>query len=274
MRVSLQALADPPPEAFAAPAPPLLDPAGPEIVLGSKPAGFDLTIPVAPSAAAMFGPRGAALATAEGPLFVADTGHHRLLVWRRRPTEDFAPADFLIGQPDFAHEGRNAKGEPGAATLNVPTGVAASAEVLAVADAWNHRVLIWHGLPTADNQPADIVLGQADFTGMRANRGGEPGPNTLNWCYGVSIVGRSLIVCDTGNRRALIWREIPRANGTPADLVLGQTRMDCRDDNGGLGVDLRGMRWPHAAAAAGEALLVADFGRQSRHGLAAHAERK
>ncbi|WP_026607807.1 hypothetical protein [Methylocapsa acidiphila] len=259
MRVSLKALADPPPAA-AAPAPPLLDPAGPETVLGVISSGFDLTIPVAPSAASMFGPRGAALAAPEGPLFVADTGHHRLLAWRRRPAADFAPADFLIGQPDFAHEGRNAKGEPGAATLNVPTGVAARPDVLVVADAWNHRVLIWRGLPTADNLPADIVLGQADFTGMLANRGGEVRADTLNWCYGVSLIGDGLVVCDAGNRRVLIWREIPSENGTPADLVLGQARMDCRDENGGRGVDARGMRWPHAAALAGEALLVADSG--------------
>ncbi|WP_036262280.1 NHL repeat containing protein [Methylocapsa aurea] len=259
MRVSLRALAEPLPGDSAA-APPLLDPAGPEIVLGSTVGGFDLTTPVAASTTTMFGPRGAALAGAEGPLFVADTGHHRLLVWRRRPIADHAPADFLIGQPDFAHEGRNAKGEPGAATLNVPTGVAASGEVLAVADAWNHRVLIWRGLPEANNQPADVVLGQADFGGMLANRGGEVGADTLNWCYGVSIVGQSLIVCDTGNRRVLLWHEIPTANGTPADLVLGQGRMDCRDENGGIGVDARGMRWPHSAAVAGETLLVADSG--------------
>jgi hypothetical protein len=208
----------------------------------------------------MFGPRGAALAAPEGPLFVADTGHHRLLVWRRRPTGDHVPADFLIGQPDFLREGRNAKGEPGAATLNVPTGVAASPDILAVADAWNHRVLIWRGLPSVANQPADVVLGQADFAGARANRGGEARADTLNWCYGVSIIGSSLIVCDTGNRRVLIWREVPRANGTPADLVLGQAQTDCRDDNGGRGVDARGMRWPHAATVAGEALFIADSG--------------
>lgn len=259
MRVSLRALAEPA-LGVAAAAPPLLDPAGPAIVLGSKQGGFDLTTPVAPAAATMFGPRGAAMASAEGPLFVADTGHHRLLVWRRRPMTDHTPADFLIGQPDFAHEGRNAKREPGAATLNVPTGIAVSPEILAVADAWNHRVLIWRGLPDANNQPADVVLGQKDFSGMLANRGGEAGADTLNWCYGVSIVGQSLIVCDTGNRRVLLWHEIPTVNGAPADLVLGQTRIDCRDDNGGLGVDARGMRWPHAATVAGETLLVADSG--------------
>lgn len=259
MRVSLRPFVEPNISAATA-APPLLDPAGPEVVLGSGSAGFDLTTPVAPSASTMFGPRGAALAAADGPLVVADTGHHRLMIWRKRPLADHAPADFVIGQPDFTHEGRNAKGEAGAATLNVPTGVAATRDILAVADAWNHRVLIWHGLPETSNCPADVVLGQADFSGMLANRGREPRADTLNWCYGVAILGETLVVCDTGNRRVLIWQKVPTANGTPADLVLGQISMTSRDDNAGLGVEARGMRWPHSAASDGDAFLVADSG--------------
>ena len=57
------------------------------------------------------------------------------------------------------------------ATLNMPTGIAACDGVLAVADAWNHRILIWHGYPETSNRPADVVLGQADFAGGIANRG-------------------------------------------------------------------------------------------------------
>jgi hypothetical protein len=240
---------------------PLLDSAGPALVLGSKVGGFDLALPVVPSASTLFGPRGAALAGPDGPLFVADTGHHRLMIWHHLPTQDHAPADALIGQADFSREGRNGKGEPSASTLNVPTGVAASGDVLAVADAWNHRVLIWHSLPSAINQPADVVLGQADFVSVSANRGGgAPRADTLNWCYGVAILGSRLVVCDTGNRRVLIWNEIPRHNGTPADLVLGQTVMTCRDENGGHSIDLYGMRWPHSAALCGDTLFISDAG--------------
>ena len=144
-------------------APPLLDPAGPFCVLGTRLGDGDLVRPVVPSAETMFGPRGADLATGDGPLFVADTGHHRLLVWRRLPRADHVPADFCIGQPDFGHEGRNAKDAPNAASFNVPTGVAATRDILAVADAWNHRVLIWHDLPER-SRAADVVLGQSDFT--------------------------------------------------------------------------------------------------------------
>jgi len=262
MRVSLR----PPVEAAyppLSPAPqplPLLDPSGPALVLGAKVVGFDLTQPVKSTSSTLFGPRGAVLAGRDGPLYIADTGHHRLMIWHRLPLEDHAPADALIGQRDFTCEGRNGKAEPSAASFNVPTGITASNNVLAVADAWNHRILIWHSLPTSTNRPADVVLGQADFTSMLANRGGEPAADTLNWCYGVAIEGQRLIVCDTGNRRVLIWNEIPESNGAPADLVLGQTTMSCRDENGGHGIDLQGMRWPHSATLCGESLIISDAG--------------
>jgi hypothetical protein len=239
---------------------PLLDPTGPAIVIGAKPSAFDLTQPVAASASTLFGPRGAALAAPSGPLVVADTGHHRLMIWRQCPIADHAPADIVLGQADFYAEGRNAKGEAGAATLNVPTGVAATPDILAVADPWNHRILLWHRHPERDNQPADVVLGQADFTSTLANRGGDPRADTLNWCYGVAIIGDTLVVCDTGNRRVLVWGTIPTENGRPADLVLGQDSMTCRDENGGRGVDARGMRWPHGVVMVGAALFVADSG--------------
>jgi hypothetical protein len=228
----------------------LLDANGARVVLGGLAEPGLPAAPIVPARATLFGPRGACLAGGDGPLIVCDTGHHRLLLWRRTPQGDHAAADLVIGQPHFAAEGRNAKGELDAATLNVPTGVAAGAGILAVADAWNHRVLLWHGMPTRSNQPADVVLGQADFASGQANRAlGAPRADTLNWCYGVAIHDARLFVADTGNRRVLAWNAIPERNGAAADLVLGQS------DFGALG-----MRWPHAIAAAHDKLFVADAG--------------
>ncbi len=200
------------------------------------------------------------MASANGPLVIADTGHHRLLLWSRRPEQDFAEADFVIGQPDYGREGRNAKGEPGPATLNVPTGVATHDGVLAVADAWNHRVLIWLSIPESSNQPADIVLGHENFSSVLANRGGEPSAATLNWCYGVAFIDGRLAVADTGNRRVLLWDTLPERNGAPADHVLGQRTFDCRDENAGEGVTGLGMRWPHGIALLQGMLFVSDAG--------------
>jgi NHL repeat len=240
---------------------PLLSAGGARVVLGGEALANGLAQSIVPSASTLFGPRGACLAGERGPLFVCDTGHHRLMIWRSLPLGDQADADIVIGQPDFSREGRNAKSEVGAATLNMPTGVAACDGVLAVADAWNHRILIWHGYPETSNQPADVVLGQADFTGGIANRGFDaPAADTLNWCYGVAIAAGRLIVCDTGNRRVLVWNEIPTANGTAADLVLGQRDFVTRDDNAGQAGGALGMRWPHGIAATRGMLLVSDAG--------------
>ena len=239
----------------------LLADGGPRTVLGGRLGAGGLAEPIAPRADTLFGPRGACLASRGGPLFVCDTGHHRLLVWKQAPEADHASADCLIGQPDFSREGRNAKGEVGAATLNVPTGVAAAAGVLAVADAWNHRVLLWHGYPDRTNRPADVVLGQTDFMGGLANRGSDaPRADTLNWSYGVAIADRRLIVADTGNRRVLVWDRIPTTSGIPADLVLGQRDFTTRDENAGEGAGALGMRWPHGIAVADSAILVSDAG--------------
>lgn len=237
---------------------PLLDPAGPYAVVGGGEQVDGLAVPVQPSALSLFGARGACLIG--DSLWVSDTGHHRLLGWARAPETDGAAADWVIGQPDFSREGRNGKAETGAATLNVPTGICACGEGLAVADAWNHRVLIWHTIPTASHTPADIVLGQADFTANESNRAGAPSASTLFWPYNLHWDGARLWVTDTGNRRVLMWHGVPTRNGQPAELVLGQATFDTRNENGGSDPSATSMRWPHAVTIWRGRLSVADAG--------------
>lgn len=242
------------------PAPPLLATAGPQVVLG----GADpLLGPVAPSASSLFGPRGARV-LGDGSLVVADTGHHRVLVWNRAPQRDGEPADVVLGQPGFTREGRNALGEPGADTMNVPTGVApwpdASGPGLMVCDTWNNRVLIWHQRPTRSGQPADLVLGQPEFGGGLPNRGGDVEAGSLHWPTQAQVLGGALLVCDVGNRRVLIWKELPTRHGQPADLVIGQPDLRSRSDHGGEVPSARGLRWPHDLCMWGEELIIADAG--------------
>lgn len=239
----------------------LLDAAGPDVVLGGGLGADGLAIPVVASASALFGPRGAVQLAADGPLWVCDTGHHRLLGWRSAPQADNAPADWIIGQPDFSREGRNAQREPDHETLNVPTGICACGAGMAVADAWNHRVLIWHSLPCESHEAPDVVLGQSDFSEAAANRQADtPSACTLFWPYGVYWDGERLWVADTGNRRVLMWQGLPTRHGAPADLVLGQSGMARRDENGGGEPSASSMRWPHAISLWGSALVVADAG--------------
>jgi hypothetical protein len=239
----------------------LFSPQGAEVILGEIIAPEQLAIPIAPSATSMFGPRAACLLSETGPLWVSDTGHHRLLGWRNLPTKDSQSADWVIGQPDFHHEGQNAKGTPGKATFSVPTGICACGEGLAVADAWNHRILIWKTLPEDNNVPADLVLGQANFSENEPNRGSQvASANTLNWPYGVFYHQGKLFVADTGNRRVLIWHELPTEIGQSADLVLGQPDLISRDENGGNSPTAASMRWCHDITFWGDNLVVTDAG--------------
>ena len=238
-------------------APPALAPNGARVVLGAV--GDSLAAPIVPSARSMFGPRGAAV-MADGALWVADTGHHRLLGFPALPRDDGGAAAWLIGQPGFEAEGRNAHGPVDDRSLNVPTGVCACGEGLAVADAWNHRVLIWQRAPRASHVAADVVLGQADARANLANRGADrPRADTLHWPYGVHWDGRNLWVADTGNRRVLRFDGLPDSHGAKATLVLGQPGFDTRDENAGQ-VDAAGMRWPHALTHWQGGLCVADAG--------------
>lgn len=242
---------------------PLLATQGASVILGASDDAMGMALPVVPSAASMFGPRGVC-AAADGSLWVSDTGHHRVLGWLRTPVADNTPADILFGQPAFDREGRNAGGSASADTLNVPTGIAAcgpDGAGLAVADAWNHRVLIWFQRPTRSHQRPDVVLGQAGFDQGESNRGADrPTASTLFWPYCVSWDGARLWVADTGNRRVLMWQGLPRHHGAAADLVLGQTDFDTRDENGGGAPTACSMRWPHAITFPAGGLCVADAG--------------
>jgi len=146
--------------------------------------------------------------------------------------------------------------------MNVPTGITAcGAGGLAVADAWNHRVLIWHASPGDSHRAPDVVLGQAGFEHGQSNRDADrPAADTLFWPYCVAWDGGRLWVADAGNRRVLMWDGLPRRNGEPADLVLGQHGFATRDENGGHAPEAASMRWPHAIAFPNGGLAVADAG--------------
>jgi uncharacterized protein (DUF427 family) len=150
-------------------------------------------------------------------LFVADTRNNRILIWNSIPTSNYAPADVVVGQPDFETSTTRCSQRG----LAWPMSVATDGQRLIVADTNNHRVLIWNQIPTTNYQPADIVLGQPDFDSYREPTGSERGPSTICWPWGVATDGKRLYVADTGFARVLIWNSIPTRNNQPADVVLG-----------------------------------------------------
>jgi len=261
VKVSLTGPASAPAPAGERP-PPALQPEGPRIVLG----GHDpFAGAIAPDPATLFGPRGAALLDENGPLFVADTGHHRVVGWSSIPDRDRAEGDLLLGQPTWTSEGRNAgagAGAPSACSFDVPTGVATlSGGGLAVADAWNNRVLVWTRVPTHDGQPADLVLGQSSFAAGQPNHGdSRASAASMHWPFQTILAGGMLYVADAGNRRVLGWRSVPTDSGQPADFVLGQSSPNDRSDNHGAEADACSFRWPHDLTVWNGRLCLADAG--------------
>lgn len=162
---------------------------------------------------------------AGGRVFVSDRENHRLLIWNTIPTASGVPPDVVLGQGDFTHCTANDDDQdgvtdaaPSARTLRDPIGVWSDGTRLALVDQSNHRVLVWNTVPTASFTPADVVLGQPDFTsatpGTAADALRSPSEVTSN--------GNQFVIGDGGNHRVLIWDQLP-APGTPPDVVLGQS---------------------------------------------------
>lgn len=165
-------------------------------------------------------------------LIVSDTGRNRVLIWNEIPSDEFQDPDVVVGQTDPVQAGINASESPSASTLHYPSGLWADGRRLIVADAWNHRVLVWHTFPTHYAQPADIVLGQKNFNSVLPNEdgvGASPSRYSTHWCYGVCSDGKGLWVADTGNRRVLHYDSIPENSYAPADHVIGKPDFVTKD---------------------------------------------
>jgi hypothetical protein len=127
-------------------------------------------------------------------------------------------ASVVLGQPDFVTTTIN--DTPTQNSLRNPQGVASDGVHLIVADTDDNRVLIWNTIPTTNNQNADVVIGQPNFT-TNALPGNTPNANSMRGPEGVWIQNGKLFVADTQNNRVLIFNHIPTTNGVAADLVLG-----------------------------------------------------
>lgn len=175
-------------------------------------------------------PRG--VFVSDNMLVVSDTGQNRVFIWKHIPTKEFEDPDVILGQEGITDCGRNANHKVTSSTLHYPSGIWTNGKILIVADAWNHRVLIWHSIPIQNAQPADVVLGQADFESNTPNLKGQassPKANSLNWPYGVFSDGKRLWIADTGNRRILYYENIPKQNFEKATGIIGKAGFNNRD---------------------------------------------
>lgn len=189
----------------------------------------------------LLAPRG--VAAAKDILVVSDTGQNRVFIWKDFSYLKNKEPDIVLGQDDFSGTGRNTGNAVNASTLQYPSGVWTDGEKLMVADAWNHRVLIWNQLPAYNGQSADVVIGQKDFESNQPNIDGlnaSPTAQSLYWPYGITSDGNSLWIADTGNRRVVFYEKIPTENFMAADKVIGQNNFNERE------YDQNNAIWPYS----------------------------
>jgi uncharacterized protein (TIGR03437 family) len=214
--------------------------ASPDIVLGQ--ANFTTSTAPTVTASSLLGPQG--VWVQNGKLFVADTFHSRVLIWNTIPTTNNQPADVVLGEPNFTtafHAVANVALVGAANTMYNPTSVTTDGTHLFVTDNGYNRVLIWNSIPTTNQQPADVEVGQPNMSGTAQNNvvgfcasnGTNTTTNTPTYPFTCEKVlsyprfaladntGR-LYIADGGNNRVLIYKSIPTANGAGADNVLGQ----------------------------------------------------
>ena len=145
----------------------------------------------------------AGIATYGNTVVTADTARHRVLVWNgvNSPRSSQEPDVILGGSGD---------GQVSASTLVDPVSVAFDGRRVFVGDAALHRVLVWNSLPTRDNQPADAVLGQPNFTSSAIAE--SPGAGSIRVPSALASDGTNLFVADAPDRRILVF--------TPGDFPL------------------------------------------------------
>jgi len=167
-------------------------------------------------------------------LVISDTNNNRVLIYNSIPTSNGAPASVVLGQSNFT----TGKGSPNpsASSLLGPEGVWLQNGRLFVADTNNNRVLIWNKIPTSNNQPADVVLGQPSFTSRSPVLNPPVNAQTMLDPVSVTSDGTHVFVTDLGNNRVLVWNSIPASNGQAADLEIGQPDFTTGDANHVTGI--------------------------------------
>jgi hypothetical protein len=187
---------------------------------------------------------------------VGDRYNHRVLIWNTIPTTNFQPADVVLGQPDFT-TGTSNTGGIGASSMDEPCAWVGGTKLF-VADRINARVLVWNTIPATNGAPADLVLGQPNFTSAVVNNGGVSASSIADPLCGWSD-GTRVFLPDHANHRVLIWTSLPSASNAPANLVLGQSTMTDNSPNAGGTVSLAGLNGPVSVFASANLVAVADY---------------
>ncbi len=232
-----------------------------DIVLGQPNFTTANPPPIQPTASSLRGPQGVWIQGTR--LFVADTQNHRVVVWNNIPTTNNQPADYVLGEPNLTTAPPITVNDvaPAANTLDAPVSVSSDGQRLFVTDLGHNRVLIWNSIPTQNQVPADVEVGQPDMVsevadnvlGACVTNGTDTDGNptypsgcvsfcpytstdpttgtplyplmcgrTLNFPRAAISDGQRLYIADGGNDRILVFNSIPTQNAQKADAIIGQ----------------------------------------------------
>lgn len=141
-----------------------------------------------------------------GQMAITDTQYYRVLIWNDWQTASSQKADVIIGQASFEGNGQNQFGWfPEANTLNWCYDTCFYKNGIWVADTGNSRMLWYPSIPNENNQKADNVIGQDNFTTGSENKNTIwSTEGSLYWPFQISIDGQTMAVADTGNHRIII----------------------------------------------------------------------
>ena len=175
------------------------------------------------SQSALASPYSVAVNTTTNAVAVADKDNNRVMIWTSLPNSNGQSASYVVGQSSFTASGSATT----QSTLKTPKGVGYDVNTgyLYTADSENNRVMVWTNTISSNGQAANYVLGQSNFT--TGSAGSPVSASTLNHPTRVYSAPRSsiLFVTDTGNNRALVFKQTISSDAQAADLVIGQSSM-------------------------------------------------
>lgn len=179
-------------------------------------------------------------------VYVTDTSNHRVLIYNSIPTSNNASADVVLGQDSFATRVGH-QGGVSASSLGTPMGLLVADNKLLVGDVGAYRVLVWNNLPTVNKAPADVVIGQPDFTSYGSQVFGVNVRRPMSFAYDGK---RLYIVHDFSGVVSIRNYGIPTSNFQPHNITIGEVNVTPLDDSH--------LHEPRGITLAGNKMIVAD----------------
>lgn len=194
----------------------------------------------------------------ENKLFVADSWHHRILVWNEIPAKNFQKPDYVIGQKNLTEITENRGGKCSPETLYWCYGFNYINGIFYIADTGNRRVLGFFGIPE-QNQPADFVIGQDDFETNLENRGLEQrvDAKSFRWVHDIAGNEEMIFFADAGNHRVLGWNGKLESDRN-ADIVIGQESFEKNGEFPYIKQGSARLRFPYSISVEKNVIAVAD----------------